>query len=35
MRYIPAWVPGAGFQKVAADWKKLVRGFGLFYTVGS
>jgi len=25
VRYIPAWVPGAGFQKVAAEWKKLVR----------
>lgn len=24
VRYIPAWVPGAGFQKKAAIWKKYV-----------
>lgn len=24
MRYIPSWVPGAGFQKKATDWKKSI-----------
>lgn len=24
MKYVPEWVPGAGFQKKAANWKKYV-----------
>ena len=23
LKYIPAWVPGAGFQRKAATWKKI------------
>lgn len=25
LKYVPAWVPGAGFKRQAAKWKKLVR----------
>lgn len=24
LRYVPKWVPGAGFQKIAASWKKTL-----------
>jgi len=23
LKYVPEWVPGAGFQKVAKEWKKI------------
>lgn len=25
LKYVPAWVPGAGFQRKAKAWKKLAR----------
>ena len=24
LRYVPSWVPGAGFQRKAREWKKTV-----------
>ena len=24
LKYVPSWFPGAGFQKKAAGWKKLI-----------
>lgn len=24
VKYVPQWVPGAGFQKVASEWRRVV-----------
>ena len=24
LRYVPSWIPGAGFQKKAEEWKRTV-----------
>lgn len=28
LRYLPAWLPGAGFKKAAAEMRELVLGLG-------